>query len=114
MESSTFEFGLSDGWMDPMLSSQHNLDVVELWIAKTQVEMEKYRTILESKDTGTNSAETSFWDTAPCTSPSLAYLTVIPVSQASDISLVQVLHIICDVPPPIRSLADLSGIPNHH
>jgi hypothetical protein len=98
MESSSFEFGLSDGWMDRMLSSQYDLDALELWIEKTSVEMERYRTILESNDTGTHSAERSFWDTAPCTSPSLAYLTVVPVSQASDISLVQVLHVICDVP----------------
>jgi hypothetical protein len=100
-----------------MLSSQYNLDAVKLWIVKNNVEMERYRTILESNDTGTHSAERSFWDTAPCTSPSLAYLTVVPVSQASDILLVQVLHIIFDVPsssPPIRSLAKLSGIPNHH
>jgi hypothetical protein len=117
MESSYFAFGLSDGWMDCMLSSQYNLEAVELWIEKTNVEMERYRTILESNDTGT-SAERIYWDTAPCTSPSPAYLTVVTVSQASDISLVQVLHVICDVPsstpPPIRSLADLLGISNHH
>jgi hypothetical protein len=34
MESSSFVFGLSDGWMDRMLSSQYNLDAVELWIEK--------------------------------------------------------------------------------
>jgi hypothetical protein len=81
-----------------MLSLQYNLDAVNLWIEKTNMEMERYRTILESNDTGTHSVERSFWDTAPCTSPSLAYLTVVPVSQESDISLVQVLHIICNVP----------------
>jgi hypothetical protein len=102
MESSSFEFGLSDGWMDRMLSLQYNLDTVKLWIEQTNVEMERYRTILEGNDTGTHSAERNFWDTAPCTSPSLAYLTVVPVSQASDISLVQVLHIICNVPSPQR------------
>jgi hypothetical protein len=115
MESSSFEFGLPDSWMDRMLSLQYNLDAIELWIERNNVEMERYRTILESNDTGTHSAERSFWDTAPCTSPSLAYLTVVPVSQASDISLVQVLHVICDVPsstpPPYGHLRSYWGFP---
>jgi hypothetical protein len=86
---------------------------------KNRVGNKRRKTGLERKnnDIGTHSAERSFWDTAPCISPSLAYLTVVPVSQASGISLVQVLHVICNVPsstPPIRSLAELSGIPNHH
>ncbi len=61
--------------------------------------MERYRTILESNAEGTHSAETRFWATAPSsTSPSLAYLTVIPVNYVCELSLVRVLHIIFDVP----------------
>jgi hypothetical protein len=34
MESSSFEFGLSYGWMDCVLLSQNDIDVIELWIKK--------------------------------------------------------------------------------
>jgi hypothetical protein len=42
MESSSFVFGLTEGWMDPMLSSQHNINALELWNEKTNMEMERY------------------------------------------------------------------------
>jgi hypothetical protein len=100
MESSSFKVGLSKGWMDCMLASKHNINGIKSWIKKTNMEMERFRRIVESNAKGVHSAEIGFGNSASCTSPSLAYLTVIPANQVGgQLSLVQVLHIFCDVPP---------------
>jgi hypothetical protein len=87
---------LSGGWID-RIYLEPNLNTMEEWVKKTIMEMKRYSEIMESNAEGTHSKEISFWESAPCKRSSLAFLTVLPVDQVQDVSLVHVLHVIMDV-----------------
>jgi hypothetical protein len=110
MESPSLVVEATEAWMNRILSSRNNMEIVEVWIENTTQEMERYQTMLESNHEGTHSAELSFWNTAPCVDPTLAYLTVIPVNFICDASLVRVLHIICDLPTSTPARTVTCGI----
>ena len=98
--------------MDRMLSSHNDINAPQLWIEKTKMEMEGYKTIVERNLEGTHLAEASSCNIGTGTSPRLAYLTVVPATQVGQLSLVQVLHIICDVPsltPPHTVTCGIMG-----